>query len=80
MRVAFTDAEKARSLTFDVAILDVNLNGERTFPIAEVLRRAASASFLRPAMARAASGILPTTLSCKAFHQQSSARRRMALA
>jgi CheY-like chemotaxis protein len=34
----FTDAmEKARSLTFDVAILDVNLNGERTFPIAEVL-------------------------------------------
>jgi CheY-like chemotaxis protein len=29
--------EKARSLTFDVAILDVNLNGERTFPIAEVL-------------------------------------------
>jgi CheY-like chemotaxis protein len=34
----FTDAiEKARSLTFDVAILDVNLNGERTFPIADVL-------------------------------------------
>ena len=34
----FTDAmEKARSLTFDVAILDVNLNGERTFPIAEIL-------------------------------------------
>jgi CheY-like chemotaxis protein len=29
--------EKAKSLTFDVAILDVNLNGERTFPIAEVL-------------------------------------------
>jgi CheY-like chemotaxis protein len=29
--------EKARSLAFDVAILDVNLNGERTFPIAEVL-------------------------------------------
>ena len=28
---------KAKSLTFDVAILDVNLNGERTFPIAEVL-------------------------------------------
>jgi CheY-like chemotaxis protein len=33
-----TDAiEKARSLTFDVAILDVNLNGEKTFPIADVL-------------------------------------------
>jgi CheY-like chemotaxis protein len=29
--------EKAKSLAFDVAILDVNLNGERTFPIAEVL-------------------------------------------
>jgi CheY-like chemotaxis protein len=29
--------EKARSLAFDVAILDVNLNGVRTFPIAEVL-------------------------------------------
>jgi CheY-like chemotaxis protein len=29
--------EKARSLTFDVAILDINLNGERTFPIAELL-------------------------------------------
>jgi len=29
--------EKARSLTFDVAILDVNLDGERTFPIAEAL-------------------------------------------
>ena len=28
---------KARSLSFDVAILDVNLNGERTYPIAEVL-------------------------------------------
>lgn len=29
--------EKAKSLVFDVAILDVNLNGTRTFPIAEVL-------------------------------------------
>jgi CheY-like chemotaxis protein len=29
--------EKARTLAFDVAILDVNLDGERTFPIAEVL-------------------------------------------
>jgi CheY-like chemotaxis protein len=28
---------KARTSAFDVAILDVNLNGERTFPIAEVL-------------------------------------------
>jgi CheY-like chemotaxis protein len=34
----FDDAiEKARSLLFDVAILDVNLNGRQTFPIAEVL-------------------------------------------
>jgi CheY-like chemotaxis protein len=29
--------EKASSLACDVAILDVNLNGTRTFPIAEVL-------------------------------------------
>ena len=29
--------EKARSLPFDVAILDVNLDGRRTFPIAELL-------------------------------------------
>ena len=29
--------EKAKSLAFDVAILDVNLNGKETFPIAEVL-------------------------------------------
>jgi DNA-binding response OmpR family regulator len=34
----FNDAiEKAKSLTFDLAILDVNLNGQRTFPIADVL-------------------------------------------
>jgi CheY-like chemotaxis protein len=29
--------EKARSLAFDVAILDVNLNGERTFPVGAML-------------------------------------------
>jgi CheY-like chemotaxis protein len=29
--------EKARTLAFDVAILDVNLDGEQTFPIAEAL-------------------------------------------
>ena len=29
--------EKAGSLAFDVAILDVNLNGERTFPIGAML-------------------------------------------
>jgi CheY-like chemotaxis protein len=29
--------EKAGSLTFDVAVLDVDLDGERTYPIAEVL-------------------------------------------
>lgn len=34
----FADAlEKARTLSFDVAILDVNLNGQQTFPIAELL-------------------------------------------
>jgi len=34
----FNDAmEKARSLTFDVAILDVNLNGQKSYPIAEAL-------------------------------------------
>jgi CheY-like chemotaxis protein len=34
----FEDAmDKARTLSFDVAILDVNLDGEQTFPIAEAL-------------------------------------------
>jgi CheY-like chemotaxis protein len=34
----FDDAiEKAKSLSFDVAILDVNLNGRKTYPIAEVV-------------------------------------------
>ena len=34
----FQDAlEKANTLSFEVAILDVNLNGQRTFPIAEAL-------------------------------------------
>ena len=34
----FQDAlDKATTLAFEVAILDVNLNGQRTFPIAEVL-------------------------------------------
>lgn len=34
----FYDAEqKAKSLSFDVAVLDVNLNGKQTLPIAEVL-------------------------------------------
>jgi len=35
----FQDAlEKANTLAFEVAILDVNLNGQRTFPIAEALQ------------------------------------------
>lgn len=34
----FADAlAKAKALSFDVAILDVNLNGQQTFPIAEAL-------------------------------------------
>jgi DNA-binding NarL/FixJ family response regulator len=34
----FEDADKkARSLSFDVAILDINLNGRQTLPIAEAL-------------------------------------------
>jgi CheY-like chemotaxis protein len=34
----FDDAlEKARSASFDIAILDVNLDGRHTFPIAEAL-------------------------------------------
>lgn len=34
----FDDAvAKARTLAFDIAILDVNLNGLRTFPIAEII-------------------------------------------
>jgi DNA-binding response OmpR family regulator len=36
----FDDAlGKAQSLSFDVAILDVNLDGQRSFPIAEALAR-----------------------------------------
>ncbi|MGD9922642.1 MAG: response regulator [Pseudorhodoplanes sp.] len=36
----FDDAvTKARTLAFDVAILDVNLNGLRTFPIAEIIQQ-----------------------------------------
>ena len=35
----FDDAlEKATALAFDVAILDVNLSGKESFPIAEALR------------------------------------------
>jgi CheY-like chemotaxis protein len=35
----FDDAmAKARTLAFDLAVLDVNLNGSRTFPIAETIR------------------------------------------
>jgi CheY-like chemotaxis protein len=35
----FDDAvTKARNLAFDIAILDVNLNGLRTFPIAEIIQ------------------------------------------
>jgi CheY-like chemotaxis protein len=30
---------KAETLSFDVAILDVNLNGQQTFPVAEVLAK-----------------------------------------
>jgi CheY-like chemotaxis protein len=34
----FRDAlDKANTLSFDIAILDVNLNGQRTFPISEAL-------------------------------------------
>lgn len=34
----FDDAvTKARTLAFDLAVLDVNLNGLRTFPIAEIM-------------------------------------------
>jgi DNA-binding response OmpR family regulator len=36
----FADAEhKSRTLAFDVALLDINLRGERIFPIAEALQR-----------------------------------------
>jgi CheY-like chemotaxis protein len=31
--------DKANTLAFDVAVLDVNLNGQRTFPIAEALAK-----------------------------------------
>lgn len=34
----FQDAmEKAQSQSFDIAILDVNLNGQQSFPVAEIL-------------------------------------------
>lgn len=40
----FDDAlEKARSMSFDVAILDVNLDGRQTIPIAETLAARGSA-------------------------------------
>jgi CheY-like chemotaxis protein len=36
----FDDAiAKARALAFDLAVLDVNLNGLRTFPIADTIRQ-----------------------------------------
>jgi CheY-like chemotaxis protein len=36
----FDDAiDKARTLAFDLAVLDVNLNGLRTFPVADTIRR-----------------------------------------
>jgi CheY-like chemotaxis protein len=31
--------EKARSAEFDLAVLDVNLNGQQSFPVADVIRR-----------------------------------------
>jgi CheY-like chemotaxis protein len=35
----FEDAvDKASSLSFDVAILDINLNGHQSYPLAEILR------------------------------------------
>lgn len=40
MAFRYTDAlAKAESLSFDIAILDVNLSGEYTYPIAEVVAR-----------------------------------------
>lgn len=43
MASRFDDAmEKARSLRFDVAILDVNLNGRQTIPIAEIMAESGS--------------------------------------
>jgi CheY-like chemotaxis protein len=30
--------EKARSADFDLAVLDVNLNGQQSFPVADVIR------------------------------------------
>jgi len=80
----FSDAmEKARSLTFDVAILDVNLNGERTYPIAEILA-ARGISFVFATGYGA--GSLPasfakTPVLQKPFHQQELEHAmRMALA
>ena len=42
---------KAESETFDCALLDVNLDGRSSFPIAEALRKRAIRSCSSPAMA-----------------------------
>lgn len=46
--------QKVTSLPFDVAILDVNLNGQRTLPVANPWSLAASHSCSQPAMMRRA--------------------------
>jgi DNA-binding NarL/FixJ family response regulator len=60
MAAHFDDAvEKIRSLSFDVAILDVNLNGRQTFAIAETLAQRGAAFVFATGYAAAA---LPESL------------------
>jgi len=53
------EAERAISASFDIAILDVNLNGSRTYSIAEALDKRGSAFIFSTGYDV---GVLPTTL------------------
>jgi CheY-like chemotaxis protein len=69
----FDDAlAKAQSLSFDVAILDVNLNGQRSFPIAEALGRRGIAFVFATGygMAGLPSDIAHSAVLEKPFHLQ----------
>lgn len=64
----FADAErKCETLAFDVALLDVNLRGEQTFPIAEAMRQRGQAFVLATGYT---STILPESLRASPLLQK----------
>lgn len=64
----FADAErKCETLAFDVALLDVNLRGEQTFPIAEAMRQRGQAFVLATGYT---STILPESLRASRLLQK----------